>query len=152
MKTKKLSTLLSLVLSVILMMSTLCLPASAAKSISKATVSVATAIYSGKALKPTVKVKLSGKTLSSKYYTVSYKNNTNIGKGTVTVKGKNGYSGSVKKTFKILPNKVTGVKATAGSDSVKLSWKAVKGATHYQVYMYEDGSWVRKYDISTNNF
>lgn len=144
MKTKKLSTLLSLVLSVILMMSTLCLPASAAKSISKATVSVATAIYSGKALKPTVKVKLSGKTLSSKYYTVSYKNNTNIGKGTVTVKGKNGYSGSVKKTFKILPNKVTGVKATAGSDSVKLSWKAVKGATHYQVYMYEDGSWVRK--------
>ena len=59
MKTKKLSGLLMIVLSVILMMSTLCLPASAAKSISKATVSVASAIYTGKTLKPKVTVKLS---------------------------------------------------------------------------------------------
>ena len=86
MKTKKLSGLLMLVLSVILLMSTLCLPASAAKSISKATVTVASAIYTGKTLKPKVTVKLSGKTLSSKYYTVSYSNSKNIGKVVLTVK------------------------------------------------------------------
>lgn len=144
MKNKKLSSLLMLVLSLILMMSTLCLPASAAKSISKATVSVASAVYTGKALKPAVKVKLSGKTLSSKYYTVSYKNNKNIGTATVTVKGKNGYSGSVKKNFKILPDKVTGLKTAVNSNTVKVAWKAIKGSVNYQVYMYEDGSWVRK--------
>ena len=144
MKTKKLSGLLMIVLSVILMMSTLCLPASAAKSISKATVSVASAIYTGKTLKPKVTVKLSGKTLSSKYYTVSYKNNKNIGKATVTVKGKNGYSGSVKKNFSIVPAKVTGVKVTPDTESAKVSWKSVKGATHYRVDLYTGGKWVKK--------
>lgn len=144
MKTKKLSGLLMIVLSVILMMSTLCLPASAAKSISKATVSVASAIYTGKVLKPKVTVKLSGKTLSSKYYTVSYKNNKNIGKATVTVKGKNGYSGSVKKNFSIVPAKVTGVKVTPDTKSAKVSWKSVKGATHYRVDLYTGGKWVKK--------
>ena len=144
MKTKKLSGLLMIVLSVILMMSTLCLPASAAKSISKATVSVASAIYTGKTLKPKVTVKLSGKTLSSKYYTVSYKNNKNIGKATVTVKGKNGYSGSVKKNFSIVPAKVTGVKVTPDAESAKVSWKSVKGATHYRVDLYTGGKWVKK--------
>ena len=144
MKTKKLSGLLMIVLSVILMMSTLCLPASAAKSISKATVSVASAIYTGKTLKPKVTVKLSGKTLSSKYYTVSYKNNKNIGKATVTVKGKNGYSGTVKKSFSIVPAKVTGVKVTPDTESAKVSWKSVKGATHYRVDLYTGGKWVKK--------
>ncbi len=145
MKTNKTPRLLALLLSVILVMGTFCIPASAAaKSIKNATLTVATAIYTGKALKPTVKVKLSGKTLNSKYYTVSYSNNKNIGKGTVTVKGKNGYSGSVKKTFKIVPNKVSGITTATNSNTVKLSWKTVKGATHYQVYMYEGGEWVRK--------
>ena len=145
MKTNKTSKLLAFLLSLILVAGTFSLPASAAaKSIKKATVSVATAIYTGKTLKPTVKVKLSGKALSSKYYTLKYTNNKNIGKGTVTVTGKNGYSGSVKKTFKIVPNKVTGLKTAVNSDTVKVSWKAVKGATNYQVYMYEDGEWVRK--------
>lgn len=145
MKTSKSSRLLAFLLTVILVMGTFCVPASAAaKSIKKATLSVATAIYTGKTLKPTVKVKLSGKTLSSKYYTVKYANNKNIGKGTVTVTGKNGYSGSVKKTFKIVPNKVSGISSSTNSNTVKLTWKAVKGATHYQVYMYEGGEWVKK--------
>ena len=145
MKNNRSSKLLAFLLTVILVMGTFCMPASAAaKSIKNATVSVASAIYTGKALTPTVKVKLSGKTLNSKYYTVKYTNNKNIGKGTVTVTGKNGYSGSVKKTFKIVPNKVSGITTSANSDTIKLSWKTVKGATHYQVYMYEDGEWVKK--------
>lgn len=145
MKSTKATRLLALLLTLILVMGTFCIPASAAsKSIKKAVVTVATAIYTGKTLKPTVKVTLSGKTLNSKYYTVSYSNNKNIGLGTVTVKGKNGYSGSVKQTFKIVPNKVGTVSTSTNSDTVKLSWKAVKGATTYQVYMYEGSKWVKK--------
>ena len=34
-------------------------------------------------------------------YTVSYKNNTNAGKATVTITGKGKYNGSVTKTFTI---------------------------------------------------
>ena len=144
MKTKKLSGLLMLVLSVILLMSTLCLPASAAKSISKATVTVASAIYTGKTLKPKVTVKLSGKTLSSKYYTLTYKNNKNIGTASVTVKGKNGYSGTVKKSFNVVPAKITGVKATTDTRNANITWKAVPGATHYRVDLYTGGKWVKK--------
>lgn len=145
MKSKKAASLAVLFFSLIILVSSLTLPASAAKSISKAVISVSSSVtYTGKYVKPSVKVKLSGKTLSTKYYTVSYKNNKNIGTATVTVTGKNGYSGKVSKKFKIVPAKVSNVKATPTSSSVKLSWNKVAGATHYQVYMYSNGSWVRK--------
>lgn len=72
--------------------------------------------YTGKAIKPTVKV-YSGKTLlvAGKDYTISYKNNINAaeddavnakGKSiapTITIKGKGNYSGTVTKTFTISP-------------------------------------------------
>jgi hypothetical protein len=57
--------------------------------------------YNGKVRKPTVKT-IGGKTL--KYgtdYTVTYKNNKNVGKGTLTIKGKGKYTGTATKTFKI---------------------------------------------------
>ena len=60
----------------------------------------------GKAIKPAVTVKNSkGKVVAKKNYTVSYKNNKKIGTATVTVKFKKSsqYSGTLKKTFKILP-------------------------------------------------
>lgn len=53
----------------------------------KLTVKVSNVTYNGKAQKPSVKVYSGKKRLSSKYYTVSYKNNKNVGYGTVTVKG-----------------------------------------------------------------
>ncbi len=60
--------------------------------------------YNGKAKKPSVTaVDSNGKKISSKYYTVSYKNNKNVGQATVTVKFKGNYSGTVKKTFIIKP-------------------------------------------------
>lgn len=47
-----------------------------------------------------------GKKLSASYYTVSYKNNTNIGTATVTITFKNGYKATTKKTFKIVAPKI----------------------------------------------
>lgn len=57
--------------------------------------------YNGKERRPTVTVKNGSKVVDSRYYTVSYSNNKNAGKATVTVTGRNGYSGSLKKTFTI---------------------------------------------------
>ena len=70
--------------------------------------SIKTQIYTGKAIKPTVTVKLGEDTLKSGTdYTVSYKNNTKVGTATVTVKGKGEYKGSISKTFKIVKPTIT---------------------------------------------
>ncbi|MBR4514839.1 MAG: Ig-like domain-containing protein [Lachnospiraceae bacterium] len=58
--------------------------------------------WTGSAIKPTVTVKLDGKTLKKGTdYTVSYSNNTNAGNATVKITGKDKYGGTVKKTFAI---------------------------------------------------
>lgn len=78
--------------------------------ISSATVTLAKASYewTGKEIKPAVTVKLLNKVLvNGKDYTVSYKNNKNVGTATVVITGKSGYNGSVTKTFGITPIKFT---------------------------------------------
>lgn len=58
--------------------------------------------YTGKPQTLPIKVIVSGKTLSRDIdYTLSYKNNTKIGTAEVWIKGKNMYSGSIIKKFKI---------------------------------------------------
>ena len=56
-------------------------------------------VYTGKPQTPEVEVTTSG--AEKKNYQVTYQNNTNVGTATVIVTGKNGYTGTVKKTFKI---------------------------------------------------
>ncbi len=138
-------------MSFVLMFSVFALPASAAASIKKATVSISATYYTytGKTIKPTVTVKLGKKKLTKdKHYTVSYKNNKSVGKATITVKGKGSYSGTATKSFYIRPKKVTSLKATPYSTKVKLSWSKVTGAKGYQVYKYEDGKWVKQPTVS----
>lgn len=154
MKSKRLSAVIVTIMSVIIMMGILCLPASAATSLSKATVSYETNYtYTGKAIKPSVKVKVGKKTLKNKTdYTVSYKNNTDVGKGTFTVKGKGSYTGSVTKSFYIEPKAVSSLKATAYSTKIKLSWKASTGASAYQVYQKIDGKWKKLNNTSKTSY
>lgn len=73
--------------------------------------------YMGKAITPTIKVMYNGKILSkNKDYTLSYKNNKNVGTATITVTGKGSYTGKKSVTFKIVKaaNPMT-VKATVKS-------------------------------------
>lgn len=64
--------------------------------------------YSINGSSPTVTVKHGTKTLvKNNDYDVTYSNNSKVGTGTVTVAGKKNYSGSVKRTFEILPYKLT---------------------------------------------
>ena len=92
--------------------------------------------YNGKTRKPAVKSVYYGKTkLSSRYYTVSFKNNKNPGIGSVIVKGKGKYAkyaGSA--TFSILPK--TPARLSAKSTAKKqatATWKVSTGVTGYQV-------------------
>ena len=56
-------------------------------------------VYTGMPQQPTIKVN----TPDAGKYKIEYQNNINAGKATVIVTGRNGYSGTVKKTFKITP-------------------------------------------------
>lgn len=67
-------------------------------------------------------------------YTVSYSNNVKIGKGTVTIKLMGDYNGTIQKTFKIVPGKVSGTKSKKSGNSSVITWNKVAGATGYQVY------------------
>ncbi len=87
-------------------------------------ISTSSYTYSGKEKKPTVKVYDSaGKLISSSNYTLSYKNNKNVGKATVTVKFKGNYSGSKTLNFTINPKSTSISKLTAAKKSLKVSIK-----------------------------
>ena len=86
--------------------------------------------HTGKAIEPEVTVTVEGKALSlGKDYLVKYENNVNVGTATVTVSAiesqSGGYSGSVEKTFTIVPD----YKITQGSGS-----KWYQGSTQYLAF------------------
>jgi Rps23 Pro-64 3,4-dihydroxylase Tpa1-like proline 4-hydroxylase len=89
-----------------------------------ATLLAAAYTYTGKALKPSVTVTDSnGKKISSSNYTVTYINNSKVGKATVKITLKGNYRGTFTKTFKINPRATTLSKLTATSKGFKVTWK-----------------------------
>ncbi len=103
-------------------------------SLAGAKIGVKAATWTGKALKPAVTVKLNGQALrKGTDYTVSYKNNKAIGKATVTITGRGGYTGTAKATFRINPKAPAGLKLAAGKKRLTAGWKKVAGVTGYQV-------------------
>ena len=104
--------------------------ASARTSLQKATVSKLLAAYdfTGKAIKPTITLKLNGKTLvKNKDYKVSYQNNSKLGKATVTITGIGQYTGEIKKTFKIVKKtSLKKAKITLPKKTYKYTKKAIK--------------------------
>ena len=79
--------------------------------------SAASFIYDGKAKKPTVTITGSdGKKISSSMYSLKYAGGRKLpGAYKVTITFKGNYSGTVTKTFKIVPKKVSGLKLKAGA-------------------------------------
>lgn len=96
---------------------------------------IANQFYTGKAIKPSVSVKVgSTKLKKDQDYTVKYSNNKKAGTATVTISGIANYTGTAKTTFKIV-DKVSNVKASsAGYNSIKLSWNKLSNATGYKIY------------------
>ena len=116
-----------------------------AAAISSANVSLSddNAVYNGGLKTVGTTVKVGTKTLvNGTDYTVSYTNNRNIGKATVTVKGKGNYSGTVTKTFNIIPQTVT-VKSdySCTTNAIRINWNKVSNATGYRIYRFNGKNW-----------
>ena len=115
-------------------------------SLAKATVSgVADKVYTGSEIKPTVTVKLGSTTLKNGTdYKVTYTNNKNVGKATVTITGINKYSGTINKTFKINPKatKLTSVAAASKGFTAKWS-KLTTQTTGYEIQYATDSKFTK---------
>lgn len=109
-------------------------------SIAGATVTVADAVWTGKARKPSaVTVKLGGKTLrQGADYAVSCKGGKKIGSYTVVVRGIGSYTGTQTAKFKVVPKGVTVKKPAAAKRGFTATWKKpaskhLKQTTGYRV-------------------
>ena len=95
--------------------------------------------FDGKTKTPAVVVKNSaGKALvKNTDYTVSYSGGRkSAGEYKVKIAFKGKYSGSKTLSFKVLPALTKKISASPAASKVKLTWKAVPGATGYKVYIY----------------
>lgn len=63
--------------------------------------------YTGKAIKPQVTVSVGGADIPASGFTVSFKNNINVGTATVTVSGKGNCQGKVQKSFQIVSKDIS---------------------------------------------
>ena len=112
------------------------IPALGAADITSAKVTLAGSSleFTGKTQKPSPTVTLNGKKLKNGTdYTVLYKNNKAIGKAYVIVKGKNNYTGTIKKSFNIVPQKQVIVKLSAQAKAFSVKWTLNKNVTGYQI-------------------
>lgn len=93
--------------------------------ISSVKLSSNTFTYNGKVIKPSVIVKDSkGKKINNSNYTVAYsKGLKNVGNYKVTIKFKGNYSGTVNKTFTIIPKSTTLTNLSSSKKKVKVKWK-----------------------------
>jgi uncharacterized repeat protein (TIGR02543 family) len=98
---------------------------------------IADKAYTGKAIRPATALTVNNAALiQGTDYTVSYENNTKIGKATVTITGKGRYEGTKTIDFNIVPAKTTVSKAVPGKGQLKVTWKKVGAAqkiTKYEV-------------------
>ncbi len=103
--------------------------------ISKAKVTAIKAqVYTGKAIKPSVIVKYNGKKLvKGTDYTVAYKNNKKIGSATVTITGKDDYTGKKTVKFDIIPKGVKISVLMPGKKELTVIWAKGSGITGYEI-------------------
>lgn len=104
--------------------------------ISSVKLSNSTFTYNGKTIKPLVIVKDSkGKKINNSNYTVAYsKGLKNVGNYKVTIKFKVNYSGTVNKTFTIIPKSTTLTNLSSSKKKVKVKWKKQVSQTNgYQL-------------------
>lgn len=93
-----------------------------------------TQTYTGKQIKPKPEVYDGKQKLKEgSDYTLSYGKNTQMGKASVKITGKGGYSGSVTKNFNIGPAKPTITSITEDGDYVTVSYNKVEKASGYQI-------------------
>lgn len=123
------------------------------------TLSTSVCTYNGKERTPSVTVKTSAgaELIKDRDFTVTYakgRKDPGIYNIKVTLQGE--YEGTKTVKFTIAPGKTSDIKAEATkTNAVKLTWKAVTGATGYRVYVYKntkDSTRVKVASVTTNSY
>ncbi len=115
-------------------------------------------IYDSKYKKPDIAVEFSGyKLVKNEDYQVTYSDNRNPGKATVTIRGMGDFTGTIKKNYIIKPSKATGLKqnANAYSDtSIDMSFDKVVGVDGYEVYrsLKKNGSYTLVTSVTSTGY
>ena len=103
-------------------------------SIESARVTVPDQNYTGKALRPELKVEFDSCTLEEgKDYTVSYSDNVNIGTANVLIEGKGNYTGSISASFSIVAPKYSVVVTSDGNGSALTDPVSAKEGTEIKL-------------------
>ena len=92
--------------------------------------------YTGGDIKPSVKLMDGDRVLRENFdYLVQYSNNYKIGKATIKITGRDGYSGTIIKTFDIVPKsiKIKSIKSPI-IRTVKLTWQKDSLVDGYEIY------------------
>ena len=112
-------------------------------------------VWTGKKLVPSLGVTVAGtKLVKGTHYTVSCTNNVNVGTAKITIKGKGKYTGSLTKSFKIIP-RTTSVTVSKGKKRFIARWKLrIPQTSGYQLQYSTNRSFKSFYKNITisNNF
>ncbi|MCI9006171.1 MAG: hypothetical protein HFH39_13275 [Lachnospiraceae bacterium] len=95
---------------------------------------IANATYSGKAIKPAITLTCQGEKVSPSAYSISYKNNVNVGTAQITVTGKAPFKGTKQVSFRILPKSIKKLSCS------KISKKTYTGKKIEPSIQLKDGS------------
>ncbi|MFP3154635.1 lectin like domain-containing protein [Lachnospiraceae bacterium ZAX-1] len=91
--------------------------------------------YTGAAIKPSITVNYADKALRlSQDYTISYRNNQEVGVATITITGIGDYTGAKEVAFQILKNQAALKISSQSTTFIALKWTQVKNAIGYNVY------------------
>ena len=107
------------------------------KSITNADVKVPSCVYNAKAQTPPVTVKVEGRKLEKGVdYIVSYKNNTQMGRAAVSIKGKGKYTDTVVRYFAVNPKPSWIAKLSVpASKQIRITWGKRPGISGYQIQL-----------------
>lgn len=98
-----------------------------------------TFVYNGQSITPVVYVAYNHNYLiQNTDFTATYSNNNAPGVATVKIKGIGNYSGSISKTYIILPEKIASVSIKKGSaTSAVISWSAASKVSGYEILKFD---------------
>ena len=91
-------------------------------------------VYTGKEIKPKLTVIVNGERLVlNTDYAVTYSNNRDVGKATVTIIGIGNYTGTNTASFTIIPKRATLLSLKAGKRSLTVKWKKMTDIDGYEI-------------------
>ena len=84
-------------------------------------------------------------------YHNTYKNNTKVGKATMTITAQGNYKGELTKTFVVKPGKATVTSLKAGKKKATVKIKSIPGATTYKIAYKQRGNGYKYKTVKTTS-